>query len=64
VSIRLETPLELSYLAPSLEIIIRVPAVVVGYDVRNTFSKEAKGTSGAYDPNGHIVLVKHQDITV
>jgi len=64
VTVRLETPLELAYLAPALEVIIRVLAIVIGYNVRNTFGKKAEGAPGTYDPNGHIVLIKHQDITV
>ena len=64
VPIRLELPPELADLAPTLEIIVRVGALLETDHLRQLAAQQGERSFGANDTDGHVVLVKHQDTAI
>lgn len=64
MSVRLEIPFELAYLAPALEIVIGIPALLDRNDLSKFAKEQRKRPSGSYYADGHIVLVQDENITV
>jgi len=64
VSIRLEIPLELAYLAPALKIIVGISALLERDNLGKVTKEQRKGPLGSYNADGHIMLVKHKNIAV
>jgi len=63
VSIRLEMTPELAHLAPALEIVVGISALLERDDLGKLAEEQRKGSSGPHDANSHIMLVQHKDIT-
>ncbi len=64
VSIRLELPSELAYLAPALEIIVGISVLLQRDDLGEVAKEQRERPSGPDYADGHIVLVQHKDVTV
>ena len=64
VSVRLEMTPELAYLAPALEIIVGISALLEGDNLGKLAKEQRKRPPGSYNTDGHIMLVKHKNIAV
>jgi len=64
VPIRLESPPELADLAPALEIIIGIPALLERDDLGQIAEQQGKRPPGAHDADRHVMLVQYKDVTV
>ena len=64
MSIGLEISFELAYLAPALEIIVGIRALLDRNDLSKLAKQQGKGPPGSYYADGHIMLVQHENITV
>ncbi|MFZ0033598.1 MAG: hypothetical protein WAK60_01245 [Sedimentisphaerales bacterium] len=63
-AIRLEIALEFADLAPGLEIVVGVCALLVRDDLCKLAKEQRKCPSGADNADGHIMLVQDKDITI
>jgi hypothetical protein len=64
VSIRLESTPELAYLAPAMEIIVGISALLERDDLGKLAAQQRKRPPGSYYTDSHIMLVQHKDVTV
>lgn len=63
-TIRLEIALEFADLAPGLEIVVGVSALLVRDDLGKLVKEQSKGASGADNADSHIVLVQDKNATI
>jgi len=64
VSIRLELTPELAYLAPALEIVVGISALLERDNLGKLAKEQRKGPPGPYNTDGHIMLVKDKNIAI
>ena len=64
MSVRLKLTPELAYLAPALEIIVGISALLERDNLGKLAKEQRKGSPGPYDADGHIMLVKDKNITI
>ncbi len=64
MSIRLEITPELAYLAPALEIVVGISALLERDDLGKLAKQQRKRPLGSYNTDSHIMLVKHKNIAV
>ena len=64
VAIRLEIALEFADLAPRVEIVVGVSALLEGDDLGKLAAEQGKGASGADNADRHIVLVQDKNAAI
>jgi len=64
LAIRLEGAFELAYLAPALEVVVRVAALFEGDDFCKLSAQQGECPSGSDDADSHIVLVQDEHIAI
>jgi len=64
VPVRLESPPELTYLAPAMEIVIGISPLLERDDLREVAKQQGKCTPGTDYANRHVMLVENKDATI
>jgi len=61
--VRLKITPELAHLTPALEIVIRIFAFLERYHLGEVSKQQRKRPLDPYDPDSHVMLVQHKNIT-